>query len=492
MDQQGLIDTPPTASEPGTIRVVGRFARRSPVWCYGPKGGDLNAYPKAVEGAINWLWRQWAEHPYRGTKSTQEAHVLCENGADSDEEYCAVLARADLTTRLPIHRHWPGPLLHHTLIHGEAGVRALTLDDPRVRDAIHATDALGRTALEMVVANEHFDLDVINTLLSIGASPTGSCWGSPHGYPDTYTYHALLVHAARKGRWDIGRLLVDAGTMCDEQAPQERAWTWGLLTGYMPWLEQGLRDGNDPNAAIVPFRHDPYPSHDHQSSYVPLAIAANTGRPDTVRFLLAHGARCADLDLIPLVLDTTKDITESPANVDSDEWSVARLSLQQKSQRLECLRLLVDGGASAARVDQDTGRNAFHCAVSWSWTGEQAHDLFRLLRHAGADVNASTNVTGDTALHRVVQFTHRREGNLPALLAVGADPERPNKAGKTPMDILRDDLEQPSVHPDVRASWESALQLMAEAVRTKISDGLHGGALDRPARPRTTKSGGRM
>src|SRR5436190_21943291 len=109
------------------------------------------------------------------------------------------------------------------------------------------------------------------------------------------------------------------------------------------------------------------------------------------------------------------------------------------------MRALVGGGADP-KLTMPNGSNALMFAAGLGWrngspaapsydqgTDEEAVESIRFLLGLGFDING-TNDTGDTALHAAISG-RASEPIIAFLVAQGADPEKKNKRGQTPMSL---------------------------------------------------------
>jgi ankyrin repeat protein len=116
-----------------------------------------------------------------------------------------------------------------------------------------------------------------------------------------------------------------------------------------------------------------------------------------------------------------------------------------KSGDIEMMRALVAGGADP-KLAMPTGANALLYAAGLGWrngspaapsydqgTDEEAVEAIRFLLDLGFDIHG-TNDAGDTALHTAISG-RGSEAIIAFLVARGADPEKKNKRGQTPLSL---------------------------------------------------------
>ena len=147
------------------------------------------------------------------------------------------------------------------------------------------------------------------------------------------------------------------------------------------------------------------------NGYTPLSVAAANNRLDIVEWLLAHGAK-----------------TDLPS-----KHNHSALSLAVYNNHPAIVQILVQYGANVNHANALSGRSILHDAI-----GREGHRLIiQELLKAKADVNFADNI-GDTPLHQAV--INGQLDLVEELIAYGAEVERPNKEGKTALDLVTDKL----------------------------------------------------
>ena len=174
---------------------------------------------------------------------------------------------------------------------------------------------------------------------------------------------------------------------------------------------------------------------------MPLHTAASAGRADVVEFLIEKGAdvnaRARDRTALSMTAgchsDVVKVLLARGAIFDSSKSSGSPLWDAVGGNQVKTVKRLLQAKADATMVDQH-GWNLLHVAALRSRIDAE---MFNVLIEAKADVNGLT-VEKDSPLHVAA-----RNGNLTAakiLVSNGADLQRPNTAGKTPL-MLSKELE---------------------------------------------------
>jgi ankyrin repeat protein len=186
----------------------------------------------------------------------------------------------------------------------------------------------------------------------------------------------------------------------------------------------------------------------------PLALAAQYGKLEALRFLLERGAdpNGADYDYMTVLhyavhngqVEAARILIAAGANLEAVFAVYSQTPLlsaiyapDARAYAPELVRLLVESGADINKTDK-RGDSPLFWAVN-----EGRLDLVQLLIELGADVHHQ-NPDGLSALAYLVRCTHSRKLEqsqmapiVATLLAAGVDPAVRNKEGKTPRDMAQ-------------------------------------------------------
>ena len=285
----------------------------------------------------------------------------------------------------------------------------------------------GETALHFAAKNG--DMPMLNFLLSKNCNLKlkTSCGDSPLHLAANEQIAKTLIDAGAnvQARGNLGRtplhnaankvvaeVLLKHGAKVDQRDYGVRLFFFGQSGDYVP------ADGD-----------------------MPLHTAASAGRADVVEFLIEKGAdvnaRARDRTALSMTAgchsDVVKVLLASGATFDSSKSSGSPLWDAVGGNQIKTVKRLLQAKADATMVDQH-GWNLLHVAALRSRIDAE---MFNVLIGAKADVNGLT-VEKDSPLHVAA-----RNGNLTAakiLVSNGADLQRPNTAGKTPL-MLSKELE---------------------------------------------------
>jgi len=255
-----------------------------------------------------------------------------------------------------------------------------------------------------------------------------------------------LMYAARENAIDAGRVLVKAGAAMDLIDPDgATALEIAIINAHYEFAAMLVDAGADPNIA------------DTEAGMGPLyalvdmdRLAVGHGRPnpkpvglmsavDLAKKLLEHGAD-PNRRLKKAIMQRHHTAGDSVLGEGATPFLRAA-----KSGDIEMMRALVAGGADA-KVAMSNGTNALLFAAGLGWrngspaapsydqgSDEEAVEAIQFLLGLGFDIHG-TNETGDTALHAAVSG-RGSEAIISFLVARGADPERKNKRGQTPLSL---------------------------------------------------------
>jgi ankyrin repeat protein len=309
----------------------------------------------------------------------------------------------------------------------------------------------GQTALMWAVSNQH--PVIVQTLVENGADVharsdvrpravhTGNRFGDRGDSKGALTMDlggfTPLLFAARQGDLESGRLLLAAGATANEQAANgASALVVAAHSGQGAFAKLLLERGADPNAA--------------GAGYGALHAAVLRGDVDLVKALLARGA------------DPNTPIAKgTPSRYYSKDWALnvnalgGATPLWQASRYgdVPTMRALAAAGANTkfAMPDGTTTLMAAVAANNGFGTGDRreryigpgdiaptpeenerlTHDVAAVAIELGADVNAASQTTGDTALH--LAASQALDSVVQLLVDKGANIEAANKRGLTPL-----------------------------------------------------------
>jgi ankyrin repeat protein len=159
---------------------------------------------------------------------------------------------------------------------------------------------------------------------------------------------------------------------------------------------------------------------------VSLALAAQLGAQRFLKPELVAAAEAGDLERVRALLESGADPNQPR--------TFSALEAASASAFPEIVREMLNHGASVNQRDS-AGRNAIR-VVGLSAIGDKREnpaEVVRVLAAAGADVNVQDNYYGNTALHEAPDAATAK-----ALIEAGADINRRNQDGQTPLMLTLD------------------------------------------------------
>jgi ankyrin repeat protein len=306
----------------------------------------------------------------------------------------------------------------------------------------------GQTALMWAAAQE--DPDVVRVLLAHGADVRAR--SASHLLPvslgdgDAFREAVLLpqrgftplLFAARHGRIESARLLLDAGADVDETAPNgDSALVIASFSDQGKFAAFLLERGANPNAA--------------GAGYAALHTAVLRGDLELVKALGAHGA-----DPNSRITKGSRQQRETNSYALSGSLAGATpFLLAAKYAEIEIMRFLAAKGADPL-LSADNGTTPLMAIAGAGWTptsrnrrdqgvGVDAAQLLvaagerptwegtKVALELGSDVNA-IDANGNTALHAAVMLAYSTVVQL--LVEHGGKLDIKNKAGKTAQDLM--------------------------------------------------------
>jgi ankyrin repeat protein len=255
-----------------------------------------------------------------------------------------------------------------------------------------------------------------------------------------------LMYAARENARDAGHALIKAGAGLDLADPDgATALVIAIINGHYEFAAMLLEAGADPNVVDKDAEMGPlYAAVDMHR----LAIGHGRPNPKPVGLMTA-------VQLAKLLLDRGADpnrrlrrpiLQRHHTAGDSTLGEGATPFLRAaKSGDIEMMRVLLAGGADP-KLTMPNGSNALLYAAGLGWrngspaapsydqgSDEEAVEAIRLLLGLGLDING-TNDAGDTARHAAVSG-RGSEAIVSFLVSQGADPEKKNKRGQSPLSL---------------------------------------------------------
>ena len=160
----------------------------------------------------------------------------------------------------------------------------------------------------------------------------------------------------------------------------------------------------------------------------------------------------ADVELVRLMLEKGVDLTV----VDEDGNGVVFVALEMESEGgVEILRLLLEAGAPTGGHEGMNGWTPVHVAAAWGMPGQ-----LEALLDSGAPVDGRAKLDGGpTALAEAAGAG--RADSVEILLRRGADRNRRDDFGNTPLSRARETLEGPGVGSPITPHLRGGLKASA-------------------------------
>jgi ankyrin repeat protein len=447
-----LFATPAHAADSALLAAVKRsdstavrrlLEQGAPVNASGPDGSTALHWAVEVDDAemIHILLRAGADAKAANRYEITPLHLAAENGN------VAVIrelleAGADANAVLP-----EGETVLMTAARtGSAESLKLLIDRGAKIDAVEKW--YGESALMWAAAENH--ADAVSVLLAHGAQvdarSTQLKTANRRAGQNVLSLGnwTPLMYAARENSLDAGRVLVKAKAALNLVDPDgATALVIAIINAHYEFAAMLLEAGADPN--IVD-------SEAGMGALYALAdmrrLAVGHGRPnpkpvglmtgvDLAKILLAKGAD-PNARLKKAIMQRHHTAGDSSLATGATPFLRAA-----KSGDIEMMRALVAGGADP-KIAMGTKANALMYAAGLGWrngspaapsydqgSDEEAVEAIRYLLELGFDIH-STNDVGDTPLHIAISG-RGSEAIIAFLVSQGADPERKNNRGQTPM-----------------------------------------------------------
>lgn len=211
---------------------------------------------------------------------------------------------------------------------------------------------------------------------------------------------------------------------------QDIALLWSCLYGRHDLVKLFLDCGAHPEAR-------------DSEGFSALHLAAESGSPESIRYLLAGGARVSGpsvwdtrVEVTPLILaaqigspESVQVLVHAGASVDLGlkEKRESALHYAVRSANSDCVKILLDANATVnpLLVYSET---PLHIAVDEGYS-----EIVCLLLEAGADLKAAKGSSKLTALHIAAIDGYYHIANQ--LLKAGADPNQENSRGQTALHL---------------------------------------------------------
>ena len=311
--------------------------------------------------------------------------------------------------------------------------------------AVAAPVAAQVTASRLADAVEQQDRRTVRELLASGVDVNVA--QSDGGTP--------LHWAAHWNDTETAKLLIESGAH-DVEEPQTSRRSPLLVASRSMAATSGLeyllvvKPSPHEDLALLLLEEGANPNVPDSIGRTPLHAAVETGRPELVKSLLAHGA------------DPNARLTEPPPPLKGDFVGTGRylgatplcLAAAARVPDVEILRLLIAGGADP-NLGASDGATPLMAAVGMVQNeARQAREaealaLVRYLVGLDIDINA-TDRRGRTAMHGAARLA--RNTLIPVLVEHGAELSVADENGQTPLDVGT--LSRP-LHPDTESLLRS-------------------------------------
>ncbi len=276
----------------------------------------------------------------------------------------------------------------------------------------------------LLLAGQNGSEDIVRVLLNAGADANAKQRGG----------ETALMIAARTGRRGAVQVLLERGAKIEAKDHEgQTAIMWAAAAGHAAVIEALIRAGADFRAPL-------------KSGFTPLLFAAREGHGAAVSTLLKAGADPREA----IVTEEKTGGRDAPNGTSAVDFAI-------ENGHFELAMALVKAGADPS--DQRSGVSPLH-RLTWvrrpprgdDESGQpppETHgsltslDFIRALVAAGADANATLTARAKPRASGSINFTGAtpfllacRNADLPMmklLVALGADPQRPNADGSTPL-----------------------------------------------------------
>ena len=261
-------------------------------------------------------------------------------------------------------------------------------------------DERGDTVLMCAARSGH--TDCVRLLLDSGADKEGNNNGE-----------TALIRATEWGRTDCVRLLLDVGADKEARTNCHDGFTTLMCAAF---------HGNTDCLRVLVEAGGSIGATD-SGGRTAIMLAAMNGFPSCVQRLLEIEADAHAKDNFGWTALIFAAAADGRVSVDDDPAAVLAVETEQRLDRIECVRLLLESGA-------DTNVKTVHggsALIQASWTG--CTECVRLLLKAGADKDAMNDHDGHTSLIVAAMCGHTDCVRL--LLEAGADKRTKDAQGLT-------------------------------------------------------------